>query len=132
MQVYHSQDNCVSVWIGNFPDEDTLDACIDAEIAPSLALGEMFDDIAEDTWEPEPIPVHDLMDGFQDWEGFVGAAVEVATGYQVEAANSALVAHGIICQDAPAQWGHFYFLGSFEKKRIRKRRRHAAPSSEEW
>lgn len=127
MEVYHEQPDCVSLWIGTIGDEREFDALIEAEIVPSLMLGAELHRISEDAFEPELLTVGELLEGFTHWESFLEPAKQQAASYGVESANAALATYGVIVQDAPAEWGHFYFLGSFTAKPKPKSRRGSRP-----
>ncbi|MEM1059280.1 MAG: hypothetical protein AAGK14_08525 [Verrucomicrobiota bacterium] len=114
MEVTFPATNHLSIWIGYFEQEQHFNACVEAEIAPCLGMGGQFNLLAEDAFENEPLAVEELLEGFTHWRQYTDAARTIADSYGVEAVNAAVVVQQVICHEAPPQWGHFYFLGSFE------------------
>lgn len=113
MKIEYPVERTVSVWIGRFPSEHDFDKTVDDEVTKPLSLSVPLESICEISFEAEPVPVRQLIEGFSGWQTFVDAAERVAETLGCEEANAALVCYYLKCQDPPAIWGQLHFLGSF-------------------
>lgn len=103
----------VSVWVGNFPTEDDFEKCMDADVTERLALPTHIESICEVTFYQQPLSISELIDGFSGAETFIKAVEAKAAAMPISSANAAIVCYYLACEDAPEQWGPFYFLGTF-------------------
>ena len=114
MKTIYPASGRVSIWIGIFDSEDDFDSEIDSIITPALGLPCDIAEICEMTFEPESVPVQQLLTGFSGDASFMTKAVKAATESDWGFANSALVCYHLDVQDSPVpSFGRFRFLGSF-------------------
>jgi hypothetical protein len=113
MRVQYPANEAVAIWIGTFSDESEMDRCTEERIEPSLMLSEPLSSICEVTFEPAPLPVRTLLEGFSGWETFVDEACEVAALNGIAEANGALVCYYLLCDAPPKHWPGITFLGTF-------------------
>lgn len=104
----------LSVWVGNFPTEEDFDKCVNVEVVKQLALPTPIESVCEIAFEPKPVSLQQLIQGFSGWKTFMPQVEHAAASCGVQSANAALVCYYVKCEDAPELWGSLHFLGSFE------------------
>ena len=113
MKVTYPAPKTVSVWVGTFRTEDDFDRCVDDSVSTKLKLDTEFESICEIAFQPEPVSLRSLLDGFSGFETFCQRAVLAASSRGIETANCALVCYHLDCCEAPDDWDGLRFLGSF-------------------
>jgi len=119
MKVIYPVQQVVSVWVGNFPTEDRFDESVNVEVTKRLALKTPIESVCEIAFEPKPVPLQQLIQGFSGWETFMPQVERAAASRGVQSANAALVCYYVKCEDAPKLWGQLHFLGSFDGQDVR-------------
>jgi len=119
MKAIYPVQQVVSVWVGNFPTEEDFDKCVDVEVAERLALQTPIESVCEIAFEPKPVSLQQLLQGFSGWETFMPQVERAAASRGVQSANAALVCYYVKCEDAPELWGQLRFLGSFAGQDVR-------------
>ena len=113
MNIVYPAPQTVSIWAGTFQTEDDFDRCVDKGIAAKLRLDAALASICEVTYQPEPMDLRHLPDGFSGGETFCEQAASAAASRGMATANCALVCSYLACFEAPDDWGGLIFLGSF-------------------
>jgi hypothetical protein len=114
IRVQYPAKGAISIWIGTFKAENEMDRCTDSSIEPSLNLPQPLSSICEVAYEPDPISIRTLLEGFSGWETFVDEACEVAALNGVEKANGVLVCYYLLCDAPPSRWPGILYLGTFQ------------------
>ena len=102
------------MWVGNFPTEEDFDKCVNVEVVKRLALPTPIETVCEIAFEPKPVSLQQLIQGFSGWKTFMPQVEHAAASCGVQSANAALVCYYVKCEDAQELWGRLHFLGSFE------------------
>lgn len=113
MKVIYPIDRRVSVWVGNFPTEDDFEKCVETDVSKRLALPTHIAAICEVGFEKYPVPIRQLVEGFSGSKTFIDQVEAKLPTIAISSSNGALVCYYVACEDAPEQWGAFYFLGTF-------------------
>ncbi len=115
-QSEYTAGRAVSIWIGDFHDEEAFDKYLDDEKGFATDFGFRLDDrsLPEISVENEPVGIRQLLTGFSLWEQFIDAAVHEAEKKNVQSASAAAVFHFVSYpQSAVRSEKRMYFLGRF-------------------
>lgn len=113
MKISYPDERAISIWIGQFPNENDFDKSVDFNVTSKLGLDVEIESICEISFEPNPVTIRQLLEGFSGWEAFIDAAEAKANSSGCLQANAALVCYYLKCEDAPSNWGDLQFLGTF-------------------
>lgn len=113
MRVQYPTQGAVSIWVGTFDSEDSMDVFTDQIVEPCLKLPVPMSSICEVTFEGNMYPVRILLEGFSGWESFIDEACEVAALNGFEEGNGVLVCYHLLCEARPTEWEGGLYLGSF-------------------
>lgn len=114
MRTQYPASGSISVWVGNFSDDNDMDRITDEIVESSLKLNVPLSSICEVTFEGRSIPVRNLLEGFSGWETFVDAACEAAALNGVTHANGALVCYHLLCDASFDHWPEIFYLGTLQ------------------
>ena len=106
----------VSVWVGDFRDEEAFDAYLREEKGFAADFGFKIDDRSgpEISVEQREVGIRQLLTGFSIYEQFIDAAVQRAEEKKISGASAAAVFHFVSYPDSAIRsQKHVRFLGCF-------------------
>lgn len=106
----------VSVWVGDFRDEDAFDEYLQKEKGFAADFGFKIDDASgpEVCVEQQEVGIRQLLTGFSIYEQFIDAAVQRAEVKQISGASAAAVSHFVSYPDSAIRsQKRMRFLGCF-------------------
>ena len=106
----------VSIWVGNFQDEDAFDAYLDDEKGFAADFGFRLDErsLPEISVEVAPVDVRKLLTGFSLCGQFLEEALREAEEKKIKSASAAAVFHFLSYpESAVRSQKRMHFLGRF-------------------
>jgi hypothetical protein len=105
----------------NYAVDPDFDRCVDGPVTAALKLKTPLASICEVSFEPAPVPIRKLFEGFSGWKSFVDEVERNANQRNLHTANAALVCYSLRCEDAPEVWDQMHFLGSCTGQNVASR-----------